>query len=60
VHWDGSSLLILNDRDNLTTRRLGAGVDLDGWIVTDTGPDYAVFALNGEEVRLGLEIAPVR
>ncbi len=60
IQWDDSSLLILNDREDLTTRRLGAGVDLDGWIVTDTGPDYAVFALNGEEVRLGLEIAPKR
>ena len=60
VQWGGSSVLMLYDRYDFTTRRVGAGVDLDGWIVTDTGPDYAVFARNGEEVRLGLEIAPVR
>ena len=55
VQWDGPSLLILNDRDDHTTRRVSAGVDLDGWVVTDTGPDYAVFAQNGDEVRLALQ-----
>lgn len=55
VQWNGSSLLILNDRVDRTTRRIGEGVELDGWTVTDTGPDYAVFAQNGEEVRLALQ-----
>ena len=54
AQWDGSSLLIINDRYDHTTRRISKGVDLDGWIITDTGPDYAVFAQNGEEVRLAL------
>jgi hypothetical protein len=54
VQWDGSSLLIINDRYDQTTRRISKGVELDGWIITDTGPDYAVFAQNGEEVRLAL------
>lgn len=58
VQWDGSSLLILSDRNDQTTRRVSPGVKLDGWVVTDTGPDYAVFAQNGEEVRLALNKEP--
>ena len=54
VQWDGSSLLILSDRHDHTSRLVSAGVNLDGWVVTDTGRNYAVFAQNGEEVRLAL------
>jgi len=55
VQWDGPSLLILNDRDDHTTRRISSGADLDGWVITETGPDYAVFVQDGEEVRLALQ-----
>ena len=55
AQWDGSSLLILSDRHDNSTRRISKGVDLDGWIITDTGPDYAIFARSGEEVRLALQ-----
>ena len=49
-----SSVLILSDRHDQTTQRVSADVDLDGWVVTDAGPDYAVLVQNGEEVRLTL------
>jgi chromosome partitioning protein len=55
VQWDGPSVLILNDRDDHTTRRISSGADLDGWVITETGPNYAVFAQNGEKVRLALQ-----
>jgi len=54
AHRDGSSVLILRDRIEHTSRRINDDVDLDGWIVRDTGSDYALFARNGEEVRLVL------
>jgi chromosome partitioning protein len=54
AHRGGSSVLILRDRVENTSRRISDDVDLDGWIVRDFGPDYAVFAQNGEEVRLVL------
>jgi chromosome partitioning protein len=54
AHRDGSSVLILQDRFEHTTRRINEDVDLDGWIVRDSGPDFAVFTQNGEEVRLVL------
>jgi chromosome partitioning protein len=54
AHRDGSSVLILRDRIEHTSRRINDDVDLDGWIVRDTGLDYALFARNGEEVRLVL------
>ena len=47
-----SSIVILEDRDNRTTRRVTTGEYFEGWSVTATGRDYAVFAQNGEEVRL--------
>jgi hypothetical protein len=47
-------VLILRDRVEDTSRRINGDVDLDGWKVRDSGPDYAVFAQNGEEVRLVL------
>lgn len=51
---DGSSVLILRDRVENTSRRIDNNVGLDGWTVRESGPDYAVFAQNGEEVRLVL------
>ena len=54
MRWDGSSRLIVEDRGEHTSRQISEDVDLDGWIVTDTGRNYAVFAQNGEEVRLVL------
>jgi len=54
VRRDGSRTLILEDRDEHTSRQISEDVDLDGWIVSDTGRNYAVFAQNGEEVRLVL------
>jgi len=47
-----SSIVILEDRDSHTTRRVTTGEYFEGWSVTATGRDYAVFAQNGEEVRL--------
>ena len=57
VQWEGTSMLILSDRHDRTTRRISRDADLDGWTVRDSGPDYAVFAQNGEEVRLVLHEA---
>jgi len=54
TQWDGSSVLILNDRYDHTSHRVSADADLDGWIVTDTGADFAIFAQNDEQVRLEL------
>jgi hypothetical protein len=50
----GSSIVILKDRDNQTTRRVSADEDIEGWFVTAAGRDYAILAQNGEEVRLEL------
>lgn len=57
VQWEGSSVLILSDRYDHSTRKISTDTDLDGWTVRDSGPDYAVFAQNGEEVRLVLHEA---
>lgn len=54
AHRGDSSVLILQDRLEHTSRRIRDDADLDGWIVRDLGSDYAVFAQNGEEVRLAL------
>jgi len=54
MHWDGSSKLIVEDRADHTSRQISEDSDLDGWIVSDTGRNYAVLARNGEEVRLDL------
>ena len=52
TYWDDSSVLILRDRVENTSQRISDDADLDGWIVQDFGTDYAVFAQNGEEIRL--------
>jgi len=49
-----SGVLILRDRVEDTSRRISDDADLDGWVVQDFGADYAVFAQDGEEVRLVL------
>lgn len=49
-----SDVLIFRDRVENTSRRISGDVELDGWVVRDFGPDYAVFTQNGEEVRLVL------
>ena len=54
AHGEGSNVLILKDRFEHTTQLINEGVDLDGWVVKDSGPNYAVFVQNGEEVRLVL------
>jgi len=54
TYWGDSSVLILRNRVENTSRRISDDADLDGWIVQDFGPDYAVFSQNGEEVRLDL------
>lgn len=51
---DGASVVILIDRYDHTSRRVSAEIDLDGWLVADAGPDYAVLSQNGETVRFVL------
>lgn len=56
----GASVMILSDRYDKTIRRISAKDDLNGWTVTDIGSNYAIFAQNGEEVRLVLNEEAVR
>jgi len=49
-----SSIVILRDRGDDTTRQVVAGESIDGWTVADAGADYAVLAQDGEHVRLEL------
>ena len=51
---DGSSVLILSDRRDKTTRWVSVDGDVDGWTVTAAGTNYGVFARNGREARLDL------
>ena len=51
---DGSSVLILSDRRDKTTRWVSVDGDVDGWTVTAAGTNYGVFAQNGREARLDL------
>ena len=55
-----SSVMIVRDRQGKSIRRIGAKDDLDGWTVADSGTDYAVFAQEGEQVRLELNDDPSR
>lgn len=50
----GSNILTLSNRSDNTTRRVSEDLDLDGWLVTDAGRDYAVLVQNGEQVRMTL------
>jgi chromosome partitioning protein len=54
AYQGGSSVIILRDRVEQTSRRISDDADLDGWMVRDLGRDYVLFAQNGEEVRLAL------
>jgi hypothetical protein len=51
----GEPVVFLTDRSGLATRRVTADRDVDGWLVTDAGQNYAVLALDGEEIRLKLD-----
>jgi len=53
-YWGDTGVLILKDRIEHTSLRIDDDADLDGWMVQELGPDYAVFAQNGEQVRLVL------
>jgi chromosome partitioning protein len=54
VSANGNRVLMLNDRREQETVRLGSDGALDGWTVKDTGPDYAVLIQGDDEVRLVL------
>jgi hypothetical protein len=43
---------MLSDRQDHTTVRLTDDNDLDGWVVKESGPDFAVLGYEGDEVRL--------
>ena len=60
VKIGGTSIMILSDRHDKSTRRVSAKDDLDGWAVMDTGSNYAVFSQGREEVRLVLNEDAVR
>jgi chromosome partitioning protein len=54
VKSDGTSVILLSDRHDRSTRRVSTKDDLDGWTVMDAGSNYAVFHQGGEKVRLVL------
>ena len=60
VKVGGSSVMMLSDRYDKSSRRVSEKDDLDGWTVMDAGSDYAVFSKRGEEVRLVLNEEAVR
>jgi len=60
VKTGGTSVMILSDRHDKSTRRVSAKDDLDGWTVMDAGSNYAVFSQEGEEVRLVLNEEALR
>jgi len=51
---NGSSIMIVSDRNDRSTRSLGTDDELDGWTVIDTGVDYVLFSREGEHARLDL------
>ena len=51
---NGESVLVLASREQDHTVNLVAGDRLDGWVVTESGTDFAVLVQDGEEVRLQL------
>ena len=55
-----SSVIIVSDRQSNKIRRIGAGDDLEGWTVADSGANFAVFSQEGEEARLMLNNEPAR
>lgn len=54
AHSEGTSVVLLTDRENHATHRINPDSAVDGWIVTDAGPNFAVFAQGDTNVRLGL------
>jgi chromosome partitioning protein len=54
VRANGESILVLASREEEHTVNLVAGDRLDGWVVTESGTDFAVLEQDGEEVRLQL------
>jgi len=60
VEIGGTSVMILRDRHDKSSRRVSAKDDLDGWTVMDAGSNYAVFSQEGEEVRLVLNEETMR
>ena len=54
VRANGESILVLASREDDHTVNLVPGDRLDGWVVTESGPDFAVLAQKGEQVRLQL------
>jgi chromosome partitioning protein len=54
VKSDGTSVILLSDRHDRSTRRVSTKDDLEGWTVMDAGSNYAVFHQGGEKVRLVL------
>jgi chromosome partitioning protein len=60
VRANGESILVLASRQDEHTVNLVPGGELDGWVVTESGPDFAILAQNGEEVRLQLVEARLR
>jgi len=49
-----SSVVILRDRGDNSTRQVIAGDNVDGWTISEAGTDYAVLTRDGEQVRLEL------
>ena len=54
VHAGDESVIILADRNEERSFSLAVGSMLDGWVVKDSGPDFAVLEQDGEELRLSL------
>jgi chromosome partitioning protein len=54
IHANGESVIVLADRRDEQTVSLSQGGELDGWVVTESGPDFAVLAQDGEQIRMRL------
>ena len=54
VQSRGRNVLILADREDGHTVRLDNEDELDGWTVTESGRDFAVFTHEGRRIRLQL------
>ncbi len=52
VSANGARVLILSDRRERKTVRLGSEGDLDGWAVKESGRNYAVLVHGDDEVRM--------
>jgi chromosome partitioning protein len=54
VRANGESVIVLASRRDDHTVSLTHGGELDGWVVTESGPDFAVLVQDGEKIRLRL------